>query len=106
MKYVIRSNYGLIYGLNMKTKTKQLINDFIKKYSNKKNLSYGFLGVYLKSNKLILSYSGNMRSGISEVNECLKAINLPTVENIRAAFPKFKEIGWFDYLWTGEIKFK
>lgn len=77
---------------------KQAVKDYIKKYP--KGSSISFLEVDVNSKTITIEYGGNMGSSIKRsVNPLLKEIGLPTVEEIRNAYPGFKEDGEPDYSW-------
>lgn len=53
-----------------------------------------------KGDKIIISHGGNMGNSISSVNENLKILGLPSVEELRKGFPDAVESGSPDYSWS------
>ena len=82
---------------DVKTKVSTFVQNLLKKggYS-----SYGFAGFTYENGKLTISYGGNMGASIQrDVDPILFKMNLPSVEEIKAAYPSHKEEGTPDYDW-------
>ena len=54
--------------------------------------------------RMALTFAGNMGQGIRDVNDCLAAMGLPCIEEMRAGCPSFSEKGSPDYLYKAKVR--
>ncbi|MBW3020876.1 hypothetical protein KY334_06275 [Candidatus Woesearchaeota archaeon] len=70
----------------------------------KKSISIGMGKISLEGNTLSLSYGGNQGTGFKQVDEKLKNIGFPSIQDLKNNFDVVEETGKPDYAWSLKLK--